>query len=172
MRPFVAALAIAVCCGEPGAETPRRLVEFSVDRSVVDIDNDFSRNNPYYKQRAGAFYEIKYVAPSAESLFKVAHVRPEQMPGTLDALRAFVYEWLDRYTRGNGSVAATERAQCVARLDERFDALFDTPMQRQQYRTWRDSEANKLRFLMLAPSVDPREEDKTADRADDVQPSR
>ncbi len=154
MRTLIATFAVVAWCGQSLADAPRKLAEFSVDRSIVHIDNEFSRNNPFYKQRAGAFYEIKYVAPSAEALFRIADVRPEQMPGTLDALRAFVYEWLHEYVRGNGAIGRTELANCIARMDERFDSLFDSPLQRKLYRVWRDDESNQLRFLMVSPGIE------------------
>jgi len=152
MRTFLAIFAVVTFCGQSLADAPRKLVEFPVDRSIVNIDNEFSRNNPFYKQRAGAFYEIKYVAPSAEALFRIADVQPEQMPGTLDALRAFVYDWLDAYVRGNGAIGPTELATCVARLDKRFDSLFDSTLQRKLYQVWWDDESNKLRFLIISRS--------------------
>ena len=140
-------------CGQVLADTQSQIIEFHVDRSVVDIDNAFSRNNPYYKQRAGAFYEIKYVSPAAESLFKLADVGPEQMSGTLDALRAYVYEFLDAYVRADGTVTAAELAKCLARMDKRFNALFDTRLQRMRYREWRDDGANPLGFIMVLPGA-------------------
>ncbi|QDU11911.1 hypothetical protein [Gimesia aquarii] len=148
MKIFLIIFAVVACHRQLRADDQHQLVEYPVDRSIVDIKNEFSRNNPFYKQRAGAFYEIKYVAPSAEALFRIANVRPEQMPGTLDALRAFVYDWLDAYVRGNGAIGSNELATCVARLDKRFDLLFDSALQRKLYRIWRDDEANKLRFLI------------------------
>lgn len=122
--------------------------EFPVDRSAVDVDNEFNRRDPFYKQRAGAFYDYKYVAPSAEALIRIAQIRPEQMPGTLDALRAFVYEWLDAYVRGNGGISRVELETCIARMDERFDLLLDSPSQRKLYRAWRQDDSNQLGFLM------------------------
>ncbi|WP_372723555.1 hypothetical protein [Novipirellula sp.] len=150
MRTFLAISMLVAFCGPLLADEQRRLIVFPVDRSIVDVDNEFSQNNPFYKQRAGAFYEIKYVGPSAEALFRIAAVRPEQMPGTLDALRAFVYEWLDAYVRGNGAIDPADRNTCVARLDQRFDSLFDSGLQRKLYRVWRDDESNQLRFLMAS----------------------
>ncbi len=151
MRTFLAIFVLVAFCGQLFADEQRKLVVFPVDRSIVDVDNEFSQNNPFYKQRAGAFYEIKYVGPSAESLFRIAAVRPEQMPGTLDALRAFVYDWLDAYVRGNGAIDPADRNTCAARLDQRFDSLFDSGLQRKLYRVWRNDESNKLRFLMASP---------------------
>ena len=151
MRTFLAIAVLVAFCGQLFADDQRKLVAFPVDRSIVDVDNEFSQNNPFYKQRAGAFYDIKYVGPSAEALFRIAAVRPEQMPGTLDALRAFVYDWLDAYVRGNGAIDPTDRKTCVAQLEKRFDSLFDSELQRKLYRTWRDDESNKLRFLMVSP---------------------
>lgn len=140
------------------AQTPVR--EFPVDRSVVNVDNDFNRRDPFYKQRAGAFYDTRYVGPSAEALIKIAQVRPEQMPGTLDALRAFVFEWLDTYVRGNGSISRPQLEQTIGRMDERFDLLLDSPLQRKLYRVWKDDDSNQLGFLMIfsqtaRPAVSP-----------------
>lgn len=133
-------------------------------RPVAQPAGDFAASNPHYKERAGAFYDITYVSPSAAALFKIAAVRPEQMPKVLTILRSFVDEWLGTYVEGNGSITPVEVADCVGRMDKRFDALFDD-LQRRQYRIWRDDatgEHNKLRFLMSAPP---------APRAGDPRPS-
>jgi hypothetical protein len=122
--------------------------EFPVDRSAVNVDNEFNRRDPFYQQRAGAFYDDKYVAPSAEALIRIAQIRQEQIPGTRDALRAFVYEWLDAYVRGNGGISRIELETCIARMDERFDLLLDSPIQRKLYRVWRHDDSNQLGFLM------------------------
>lgn len=142
-------VSLVVILGSPTLANGQQAIrEFHVDRSVVDVDNEFNRRDPFFKQRAGAFYDYKYVAPSAEALIRIAQIRPEQMPGTLDALRAFVYERLDAYVRGNGSISRTELESYIARMDERFDLLLDSPLQRKLYRVWRDDDSNQLRFLM------------------------
>ena len=94
------------------------------------------------------------VSPSAEALIRIAQIRPEQLPGTLDGLRAFVYEWLDAYVRGNGSIGVAQLESCVARMDERPDLLLDSPRQRELHRLWRAGEANDLKFLMVRSSAD------------------
>ncbi len=147
MKTLLASLVVIL--GWPALANGQQAIrEFPVDRSVVDVDNEFNRLNPFYKQRAGAFYDYTYVAPSAEALIRIAQIRPEQMPGALDALRAFVYERLDAYVRGNGSISRTELETCIARMDERFDLLLDSPLQRKLYRVWRDDDSNQLGFLM------------------------
>lgn len=110
----------------------------------------FSPLHPHYKDRAGVFYDIRYVSPSAEALFKIADIRPDQMRETMRFLRLFVDEWLDAYIEGDGSITSTDVARCVQNLDQRFDGRLDG-LQRKQYRIWRDDdtgEYNKLRFLM------------------------
>ncbi len=131
------------------AQTGGTVREFPVDRSVVRVDNEFTRNNPFYKQRAGVFYEAEYVGPSTNALIRDAQVEPQQALGVMDSLRAFVYEYLDAYVRGNGSISPAEVAKCLARMEERFGVLFPTEKQRAFYRVWRDSEDNKLGFLMF-----------------------
>ncbi len=75
------------------------MLTFPVNREPVDVDNSFANLNPFYKQRAGAFYDTKYVFYSAAQLFDRARIRPEQMIGTLDSMRAFVFDFLDYYVR-------------------------------------------------------------------------
>jgi hypothetical protein len=145
-----------ICAGWlANAQTGGTVREFPVDRSVVQVDNEFSRLNPLFKQRAGVFYEAKYVGPSAMALIRDAQVEPEQMVGVMDSLRAFVYEYLDAMVRGNGTTSSADHAKCMARLDKRFEDLFPTKKQRALYRVWRDSEDNTLGFLMVdtAPSA-------------------
>lgn len=148
---------LAGLCGCASLSTPKRSVSHSglaAVKPATQANENFSELNPYYKDRAAAFYDIKYVSPSAEALFKIADVRPEQMRKALKILRSFVDEWLDAYVEGNGSITQMEVQKCVERMDSRFDALFDS-LQRKQYRIWRDDdtgEFNKLRFLISHPT--------------------
>jgi len=119
---------------------------------VAKAQPNFSSLNPYYKDRAGAYYDIKYVSPSAEALFKIADIRPDQMRQTLRILRQFIDEWLDAYVHGNGSISQSKVESCIRLMDLRFDELLDE-LQRKQYRIWRadaSGDYNKLRFLMTA----------------------
>lgn len=134
-------------------------------KPTVRNERSFSELNPHYKERAGAFYDIKYVSPSAEALFKIADVRPEQMRETLNILRAFVYEWLDAYVEGNGSILEAQVQECIRKMDSRFDALFDD-LQRKQYRIWRDDASgkhNQLRFLMSPSGAEEQDNAQPAD---------
>lgn len=155
-------LCLGTCClGVAGctAATPQESAPVPrCDGPAREAGGQFSKLNPHYKDRAGVFYDIRYVSPSAEALFKIADIRPDQMRRTMEILRRFVDEWLDFYVGGEGAITEAEVARCVRRMDERFDELLDD-LQRRQYRIWRDDatgEHNHLRFLMMAhPSVGP-----------------
>ena len=151
---FVATLLAVGGCASPA---PKRDGPTISSQQRADFashaEGSFSQLNPHYKDRAGVFYDIRYVSPSAEALFKIADIRPDQMRKTVEILRLFVDEWLGVYVEGNGSISPEEINMCVRTMDERFDALLDD-LQRKQYRIWRDDttgDHNKLRFLMSCP---------------------
>lgn len=148
-------------------ESKSPILTFPVNRDPVAVDNAFAQLNPFYKQRAGSFYDTKYVSFSAAQLFELARIRPEQMPGTLDSLRAFVFDYLDCYVRGDGRISADHQSECVAQMNGRFKALLDD-FQYKVYEIWRDDTSgrvNTLHFLIQStpqpvPDSDPVEQPK------------
>ena len=147
---FAIVLGASGCVPHSTQESSSAHVRPRSARPSAQGDRRFSELNPHYRDRAGAFYDIKYVSPSAEALFKIADVRPDQMRKTLSILRSFVDDWLIAYVEGNGSITGADVQECVRRMDARFDALFDE-LQRKQYRLWRDDASgkhNRLRFLI------------------------
>ncbi len=158
-------LALLVSLSGCASPAPEATVGSFSSRQQVEVlpqtEANFSQLNPHYKDRAGVFYDIRYVSPSAEALFKIADIRPDQMRETMRILRLFVDEWLESYVEGNGAISPTEVERCVQRMDKRFDGLLND-LQRKQYRIWRDDstgEHNKLRFLMSCP---PTKEERDA----------
>ncbi|MEI6236463.1 MAG: hypothetical protein WCT04_25685 [Planctomycetota bacterium] len=140
------------------AEEPKpKVLTFPVNREPVEVDNSFDHLNPFYKQRSGAYYDIHYVSPAATRLFDLARIRPEQMVGTLDSLRAFVFDYLDFTVRGDGKITEAQRQECMIRMDGRFKTLLDE-FQYKVYQIWRDDSTgsvNALAFIMRSPPEIP-----------------
>ena len=128
------------------AEHPPR-IEINFESPAVD--NEFTKLNPDYKERAGSFYERKYLPDSAEYLFEVCSIDPKLHPYVMEILRAFIYDWVDAYMRGNGRMSEDVRAPIVTKMEERLLALLDAG-QRAQFPAWRYTKTgkNKLKFIM------------------------
>ena len=105
---FVPTFIFLVCVANTfGDQTVPELPEvpsFPVDTGKVDVDNDFSLRDPYFKQRAGSFYETEHLGFSARKLFELADIQNQKRPGTIDIIRGFIYEWIDYQVRGNGKI--------------------------------------------------------------------
>lgn len=157
---FILAVAGLLATAHAADTSKPRMMTFPVNRDPVDVDNEFSRNNPFYKQGAGAFYDTTYVSFSAAQLFDLAHLRPEQMPGALDSIRAFVFDYLDFYVRGNGKITDEQRRTCVVRMDQRFKLLLDD-IQYKIYKIWRNDTSGKVNTLnfLIRPDPAPSEDD-------------
>jgi hypothetical protein len=137
-----------------GCSAPVHQASVDFAPSGSSASGDFNKDNPHYKERASVFYDLKYVSPSAESLFKIADVRPEQMREAVGILRTFVDERVQLYVEGNGVITGAGILDCVARMDVGFGELFDE-QQLAQYRIWRDDtsvSSNTLRFLFKVPA--------------------
>ncbi|MCE9519197.1 MAG: hypothetical protein K8R87_06575 [Verrucomicrobia bacterium] len=152
---LIATVFILDGCGGDADHPKSKILTFPVNREPVEVENSFAKDNPFYKQRAGAFYDTKYVSYSAAQLFDLARVRPDQMTGTLDSMRAFVYDWLDFYVRGGGKITDDQRQECVSRMDERFKALLDEK-QFKLYQKWRDDTSGKLNTLEFLINQGPK----------------
>jgi hypothetical protein len=111
----------------------------------------FLRNNPGYRERAGAFYEKEYLPGAAAALARsVNHRRlPEEAARRL--LRAYIYDWLAAYIEGEGAVPAAEQVRLLRDLDARVrEALCDDAAY-ERYLKWRlrsQGGDNPLAFLM------------------------
>ena len=113
-------------------------------------DPDFSKLNPDFRDRAGAFYDITYVTPSGKDLFKIADIRPGQMQKTLKNLRLFVEDYMDKYVPGGGFISKEETDVCRKKLNERFRRLLDDE-QYKKYLKWSNDQTgsiNKMSFIM------------------------
>ena len=150
---FIVSVLSLVASARAAEEPKPQVLTFPVNREPVEVDNSFANRNPFYKQRAGAFYDTKYVSYSAAQLFDLARIRPEQMIGTLDSMRAFVFEYLDYYVRGDGKITEAQRQECVTRMDGRFKTLLDE-IQFKVYQIWRDDISGKVNTLafLIQPS--------------------
>ena len=133
-------------CSLAYADPPKRI---EIDFEPPKVDNEFSRSNPHYKQRAGSFYERQYLPGTANYLFEVCSVEPNLHPYMMEILRAFIYDWCDAYTRGGGKVNTDTLAHIVRRMDGRILALLDEG-QKERYPAWRNTNTgkNSMRFLI------------------------
>ena len=131
---------------EPLPEVPT----FPVNNGPVDVENSFTKLNPYYKQRAGTFYETEYLGFSAAKLFKLLDLDNAKRVGALDILRGFIYEWLDFNVRDNGRITTEHCEEAVKSMNSKFERLL-SPLQFKVYQVWRDDgtgEVNTLYFLI------------------------
>jgi hypothetical protein len=123
---------------------------FPVNSGPVDVENSFTKANPYYKQRAGTFYETEYLGFSAAKLFELLDLDSAKRVGALDILRGFIYEWLDFSVRDNGRITAEHCEEAVKSMNSKFKTLL-SPLELKIYQAWRDDgtgEVNKLYFLI------------------------
>ena len=137
-----------------GSLVPFELPEvptYEANTGPVDAENDFTRGNPYFKQRAGATYEIDNLPFSAKALIKLVNIEPRKMVGTIQILRCYIYDWLDFQVRDNGKITKAHRIQALEAMNSRFKQLL-SPIQYKIYEIWRDDESgeasNGLAFLM------------------------
>ena len=119
----------------------------------IAIDNDFARQNPRYKERAGRFYEKQYLGKAVDQVVEHAGLSGEQRPAAHAILRAFIYDWLDATVRGGGAMPRAHLDRAFAAMDERFQGELDDAQYR-KYLKWRKSQGgarNALGFLMKSP---------------------
>ena len=88
----------------------------------VDVDNEFSRLNPFTAARR-VFYDTS-TWPHLRRLIRIAQVERSRSGHArrVAGVRFRVARW---YGRGNGSISRPELEQTIARMDERFDQLLD-----------------------------------------------
>ncbi len=154
MKPLIL---IAICASAVfgvRAETPveplPEVPTFPVNNGAVDVENAFTKLNPYYKQRAGTYYETEYLGFSAAKLFTLLDLDNAKRVGALDILRGFIYEWLDFTVRDNGRITAEHCEEAVKSMNGKFQRLL-SPQQFKIYESWRDDgtgEVNTLYFLI------------------------
>lgn len=144
-------LALYCFADASAADTQKPVVlSFPANTAAVDVDNEFTRANPAYKQRAGSFYEITYLAKSTEGLIALATLTDEQKPSAFEILRAFIYDFLDSFARDSGKITNPHRSEVVAVMDARFKQLL-SERQFEAYLHWRDDatgQYNTLGFLV------------------------
>ncbi len=155
-------LATSVTLAETRIEELPDVPTFPVNNGPVAIENDYTKQDPYYKQRAGTFYETEYLGFSAAKLFKLLDLENRKRVGALDILRGFIYDWLDFCVRDGGRITAEHHTEAATAMDAKFRRLL-TPLQYKIYEVWRDDgtrEVNTLYFLIHydAKAVAEREE--------------
>ena len=137
-----------------------------IDFSSPEVDNQFSRENPNYKPRAASFYERKYLPSAADYLIEICDVDPALHPYLMEILRAFLYERLDAYVRGDGQISAINLSEVVERMEDRLKKILTTE-QWAKYPKWKDDGTgnNGFDFLLVPhprtdrlPEKDPGEQ--------------
>jgi len=127
--------------------------KYPANLAPVDVENDFAKANPEYKWRAGASYEKDCLDRAVVNLAKEADLDEKQAVAARAILRAFIYDWLDSYIRGNGSVGEEALKRHIALINERFLGEL-SPDQYAKYVAWRTDRTgarNPLAFLMPPP---------------------
>jgi hypothetical protein len=167
MKPLIL-ITISVCAvatrAETGSEPLPEVPTFPVNNGPVDVENSFTKLNPYYKQGAGTFYETEYLGFSAAKLFKLLDLEHAKRVGALDILRGFIYDWLDFHVRDNGRIIPEHCTEAVKAMDAKFRKLV-SPLQYKIYEVWRDDgsgEVNTLYFLIHPAAYRKAIEDRNA----------
>jgi HEAT repeat protein len=141
--PRVTDLALRVPLADPNVGAP--------------AESEFSRLNPNYRDRAGAFYELEYLGKAVEQLAKTTDLPEQDREKVRAILRTFICDWLDSYVKGGGSISPQDLKRHLAVMDERFQGEL-APSQYRAYLAWR-SDANRaqnpLAFLMVPPPPSP-----------------
>jgi hypothetical protein len=114
--------------------------------------NEFLKNNPGYRARAGAFYEQKYLPEAAADLVK-AVASPNLTDEKARALlKGYIYDWLGCYCEGNGSVTRADLDGLLRALDNKVKAALNDEAAFARYQAWRrtaDRQGNALAFLFV-----------------------
>jgi|GEM_PF-5392925 len=132
---------------------PAKTLTFPANIAPVDVDNELTRLNPAYKQRAGSSYEITYLPKATESLITRAALANEQKPVAFEIIRAFIYDFLHLFVLDDGKITMEHRKEAVFTMDARFKQLL-TAAQRPDYFRWRNDDENALEFLIHCPPPD------------------
>ncbi len=120
-------------------------------RLIPPSPPQFEQWNPGYVQRAGSFYEKKYLDPAARSLAEAARLGWRNRAQVREALRAYIYDWLEVYTQQQGYMTPPALDECLASLDTRMRNVL-TVEQFEAYRAWRAKGQHALAFLMMRPA--------------------
>lgn len=141
---------------KPLMAVPALLLSVMVLWAEEEPKNAFHKNNPDYRERAGAFYEQKYLPDAVKGL--VAAFAPQALPEETarKVLRDFIYEFLDQYAQDGGEISRRGHAKVLAALDAKIRELTDDPRVLDNYRAWRSGGKaefpNTLAFLTV-PSL-------------------
>jgi len=147
--PFCAATA------ETRIEELPEVPTFPVNNGPVDVQNTFTKRNPYYKQGAGTFYETAYLGFSAAKLFKLVDLEFAKRVGGLDILRGFIYDWLDFDVRDNGRITVEHCEEAVKAMNAKFRRLL-SPLQYKIYEVWREDDSGEVNTLSFLIHYDPK----------------
>ena len=91
--------------------------DVQIDFSSPKIDNEFSKSNPKYKERAGFSYERDNLGQSTEFLIEICEVRNEALyPHLMQYIRAYIYDFTEWTMRSNGNVTTEKAAELKGTL--------------------------------------------------------
>lgn len=120
--------------------------------------NEFARQNPDYRQRAGTFYEKEYLPKAVDQLAEAVGADASRKAALGEVLWAFIVDWLEEYVRGGGKMDASCLDGALRRMDERFRPVLNAD-EFSRYWLWRIGEAktgNALAFLFHYKPPRPR----------------
>lgn len=108
----------------------------------------FRKGNPGYVERAGRFYEEKYLPAALDQLARAASLSRKEKAAAKGHLKVFIHEWLEAFVGHGAEGLGGEIPDILGRLDNRFRGLLDGK-RFERYRAWR-GESNALGFLFTA----------------------
>jgi ABC-type transport system substrate-binding protein len=121
----------------------------AVLKSRLLPDNAFTKSNPGYVERAGKFYEQKYLPDAARQLAEHAGLTTEEKGVAQELLRKFIYDWLDAYVTDAGKMRPESMEAVLRATDDGFRKRLDAPKFK-RYLAWRKNPTganNALAFL-------------------------
>ena len=145
---------------------------YPINAAPVEVSNEFSRQNPGYKARAGTYYDQKYIAPASKQFFDLCSIPRGKRKVAKNIVQAYSYDYLDVMVRLGGPIPlpVAEHIKLVNVMNDRFRTLLNES-DYTCYLSWRDATSgeNDFAFLTKMPNAVPvpikRKEVRVKDRA-------
>ena len=132
---------------------------YPINTAPVEAANEFSRQNPGYKLRAGEFYDRTHISKATKQFYELCSIPKDKRKTALNIVRAYSYDYLDVMVRLGGPVPlpAEERTKLAEVMNARFRTLL-SETEYDCYLSWRDASSgeNDFAFLTQMPGVTPR----------------
>ncbi len=125
-----------------------------------DSDNNFRKNNPDYRTRAGTFYEKEYLPGAVKGLMAALAPNEAAKQQVTALLKQFIYEFLDQYIKDGGEMTRREHAGVLANLDESvLEYTGGSKVALKNYEAWKTGSSkefpNPLSFLTVITFQSP-----------------